>query len=142
MSLQVLTTAADIDAIVGYLRNKPTGATIAEAKAVVKEAADTRKIGAFVFWGLVSKEDGRLKLASRGWELARKTKTREQVLREILDSIVPYRSALEWMHHQKMDSATNADVAAHWHEHHTEALGSENETTMKDQAVCFFRIAE
>ncbi len=142
MSLPVLKTAADIDAIVAYLRNKPTGATIAEAKAVIKEAADTRKIGAFVFWGLVSKEDRRLKLASRGWELARKTKSREQVLREILDSIVPYRSALEWIHHQKIDSATNADVAAHWHEHHTEALGSENETTMKDQAVCFFRIAE
>lgn len=142
MSLPILTTATDIDGIVGYLRTKPTGATIAEAKAVVKEAADTRKIAAYVLWRLVSKEDGKLKLASRGWELARKSKTREQVLREILDSVVPYRSALEWIHHQKIDSVTNADVAAHWHEHHTEALGSDNDNTIKDQAVCFFRIAE
>ena len=142
MSLPILTTATDIDSIVAYLRTKPTGATIAEAKAIIKEVSDARKIAAFVFWGVITKEDGKLKLATRGWELARKTKTRQQVLREILDSVVPYRSALEWIHHQKMDSATNADVAAHWHEHHTAASGSDNETTIKDQAVCFFRIAE
>src|SRR5262245_49606003 len=142
MSLPILTTAADIDTIVGYLRNKPTGATLAETKAVVKETADSRKIAAFAFWGVISKEEGRIRLANRGWELARKTKTREQVLREILDSVVPYRSALEWMHHQSIQSATNSDIAAHWHEHHTESLGSGKDSTIKDQAVCFFRIAE
>ena len=41
-----------------------------------------------------------------------------------------------------MDSATNVDVAAHWHEHHSEAVGTENENTIKDQAVCFFRLSE
>jgi hypothetical protein len=57
MSLPILTTAEDIDSIVGYLRNKPTGATVAEAKAVIKETMDNRKLAAFVFWGVVSKEE-------------------------------------------------------------------------------------
>lgn len=115
---------------------------VSGSKAVIKGSVDSRKIAAFVFWGLITKDGEKLKLTTRGWELARKTKTREQVLREILDSVVPYRSALEWVHHQKLDTVTNADVASHWHEHHSDSLGSENENTIKDQAVCFFRIAE
>jgi hypothetical protein len=142
MSLPILTTAEDIDTIISYLRTKPTGATLAEARAVVKEAMDPRKVAAFVFWGLITKDEGRLKLAPLGWAYARKTKSAQQVLREILDSVVPYRSALEWAYHQKLSSVTNSDVAAHWHEHHSASLGSENENTIKDQAVCFFRIAE
>ncbi len=84
MSLPIKTVAEDIDNIVSYLRTKPTGATINDAKAVVKEVVDSRKVAAYVFWGLVLKDNEKLKLAPRGWELARKTKTREQVLREII----------------------------------------------------------
>ena len=142
MSLPIKTTAEDIDSIVDYLRKKPTGATVSEAKAVVKETVDHRKIAAYVFWEIVARDGEKLKLAPRGWELARKIKTREQALREILDSVVPYRSALEWIHHQKLEAVLNTDVAAHWHEHHSESLGSDKEETIKDQAVCFFRIAE
>jgi hypothetical protein len=142
MSLPTLVTAEDIDIVVGYLRNKPTGATTKETKAVIPEAMDHRKISALIFWSIISKDGDRIKLANRGWELARKTKERDQVLKEILDSVVPYRSALEWLHHQKLESVTNSDIAAHWHEHHSDSLGSDNENTIKDQAICFFRIAE
>lgn len=41
-----------------------------------------------------------------------------------------------------MDSITNVDVAAHWHEHHKEALGTDNEDTIKNNAVCFFHLAQ
>ncbi len=142
MSLPIITTAEDIDAVVGYLRNKPTGATPKEARAVIQDAMDSRKIAAFIFWGIIVRDGEKIKLASRGWDLARKTKTKAQVLREILDSVVPYRSALEWIHHQKLESVTNSDVAAHWHEHNSDSLGSDKENTIKDQAVCFFHIAE
>jgi hypothetical protein len=40
-----------------------------------------------------------------------------------------------------MDTITNVDVAAHWHEHHKDALGTDNEDTIKNTAVCFFHIA-
>lgn len=142
MSLPILTTAEDIDSLVGYLKTKPTGATVTEAKAIIKETLDYRKVAAFKFWGIISKDGDRLKLLNRGWDLARRTKSREAILREILDSVVPYRSALEWIYHQEFTSVTNADVASHWHEHHSESLGSENENTIKDQAVCFFRISD
>jgi hypothetical protein len=41
-----------------------------------------------------------------------------------------------------MDTVTNIDVAAHWHEHHGDTVGTTNETTIKDNAVCFFHLAE
>lgn len=143
MGLPILTTVDDVTGIVDYLRTKATGATLAEARAVVRaQILDPRKVTAFQAWGLITKEGERIKLAPLGWELARKTKTSQDVFREILDSIVPYRSVLEWAYHQRLDTITNIDVAAHWHEHHSEATGTTNENTIKDQAVCFFRLCE
>jgi hypothetical protein len=143
MPLPVLTTADDIREIVRYLKNKPTGATLAEAKAAVKkQVLDARKLTAYQQWGFVSKEGDRFKLSPRGWELARKPETEPQIFRGVLDSIPPYRSVLEWVHQQNMDAVSNIDVAAHWHEHHAEALGTDNENTIKDNAVCFFHLCQ
>ena len=143
MTLPILTTDDDVNEIVEYLKTKPTGATLTEAKAVVKkQTLDSRKISAYITWGIISKDGERFKLTPRGWELARKSKSAVQLFREILDSISPYRSALEWIYHQKLEIVTNIDVAAHWHEHHSESLGTDKENTIKDQAVCFFHICE
>ena len=143
MPLPIQTTAEDVREIVRYLKNKPTGALIAEAKAAVKrQVLDPRKLAAYQFWGLVFKEGDRLKLAPNGWELARKPESEALVFRAVLDSIPPYRSVLEWIYHQNFDRVSNIDVAAHWHEHHKEALGTDNETTIKDNAVCFFHLAQ
>lgn len=54
----------------------------------------------------------------------------------------PYRSAIEWAHHQDMDAIDANDVASHWHEHHLDAVGDANENTLRSGAVCFFNIAE
>jgi Predicted nucleotide-binding protein containing TIR-like domain len=143
MSLPILTTAEDVTAVIGYLKTKPTGATPSEAKAVIdKTLLDPRKIGAYIIWGIIQKDGERLKLAPRGWDIARKTKPLANTFREVLDSIAPYRSALEWAHHQGFDQISNVDVAAQWHEHHSDHLGTDNENSIKDQAVCFLRIAE
>lgn len=143
MSLPILTTTDDVQTIVSFLRNKPTGATLAETRAALGGAAvDGRKLSGYQFWQIVTKENDRLKLTSRGWELGRKTKPDQTVFREVLDGISAYRSALEWAFHQNLDSVTNVDVAAHWHEHHPDATGTDNENTIKDQAVCFFRLCE
>jgi hypothetical protein len=143
MALPVLTTAEDVRDIIRYLKNKPTGATLAEAKsAVKKQVLDPRKLTAYQQWGFVSKEGDRFKLAARGWELARKPETEPQIFRGVLDSVQAYRSVLEWVHHQNMDTVSNVDVAAHWHEHHGEALGTDNENTIKDNAVCFFHLCQ
>ena len=141
MSLPIQTTVEDLKGLVEYLKNKPTGATISEARAAVrKEILDPRKITAYVLWQVVTKDGERLKLSPRGWELVRKTKPEPQVFKEILDGCTPYRSVLEWAYHQNLEAVTTNDVAAHWHEHHSEQVGTDNENTIKDQAVCFFRL--
>jgi len=133
----------DVRAIVSYLRTRPVGATSAEARAVVRpQVLDGRKVAAYIAWGIVERDGERLKLAPRGWDLARKPQEEALVLRSVLDGIPPYRSVLEWAHHQKMASFTNVDVAAHWAEHHSAAVGTENENTIKDAAVCFFHLAQ
>lgn len=143
MSLPIKTTSEDVSKIIGYLKNKPTGATISEAKGIVgSQPIDTRKLTAYVFWELIERDGERLKLVKRGWDLARKSKPETIIYKEIIDGIVPYRAALEWAYHQAYTSLTNVDVAAFWHEHHKESIGSSNENTIKDQAVCFFRVAD
>ncbi|GAB3684557.1 TIR domain-containing protein [Salinisphaera aquimarina] len=143
MSLPIKTSSEDVAKVIGYLKTKPTGASISEAKGIVgSQPIDSRKVSAYVFWELVEREGERLKLASRGWDIARNKRSESDVYREIIDGIVPYRAALEWAYHQSFDSLTNVDVAAFWHEHHGESTGSSNENTIKEQAVCFFRVAE
>jgi hypothetical protein len=143
MALPIKTTMDDVREIVPYLRNKPTGATVAEAKAALRpQVLDHRKIGAYVAWGLVTKDDDRLKLTPRGWELARKPELERQVTREVIDSIVPYRSAVEWMHYQGFDTVTIVDVAAQWHEHHSSVLATDNENTIRENVAAFFNLAE
>jgi hypothetical protein len=143
VALPVLTTAEDVRELVRYLKNKPTGATIAEAKAAVKkQVLDPRKMTAYTLWGFVTKEGERLKLTSRGWDYARKPDSEADVFRRAIDSVAPYKSVLEWAYHQKLDSITNVDVAAHWHEHHGELLGTDNDDTIKNNAVCFFHLCE
>lgn len=143
MPLPVKTTVDDVREIVKYLKNKPTGATIAEAKAAVKkQILDPRKFTAYQLWDFVSKEGDRMKLSTYGWELARKPESEIQVFRAVLDSIAPYRSVLEWAYHQNLDTVSNVDVATHWYEHHKEALGTDNENTIKENAVCFFHLCQ
>jgi predicted nucleotide-binding protein with TIR-like domain len=142
VALPIFTTGDDVREIVGYLKNKPTGATPAEGRAVVQRQLDGRKIAAYTFWGIVVRDGERLKLTDRGWELARSKDGGAAVFRAVLDAVPPYRSALEWVHHQSFDTVTNVDVGAQWHEHHAEALGTENENTIKDSAVCFFHICQ
>ena len=77
MALPVFTTIEDVRAIIAYLKNKPTGATIAEAKAAVKkQLLDGRKVSAYKFWDITAKDNDRLKLSKRGWEIARQTNPR------------------------------------------------------------------
>jgi predicted nucleotide-binding protein len=143
MALPVLTTIDDVRQLVGYLKNKPTGATVAEIKAALgKVVVDGRKLSAYQTWGVAAKDGDRFKLSPRGWELARKPAEEQQTFKQMLDSIVPYRSVAEWIFHQNMDAVSNVDVAAHWHENHAETVGTDNENTLKDGAVGFFHVAQ
>jgi hypothetical protein len=141
LTLPVLTLPDDVQEVVSYLKNKPTGATIAEAKATLNpKRLDGRKLSGYQAWGFVEKDANRLRLTPRGWAMARSNNGATEQFREAVDSIGAYRAALEWAFFQNFESLTNVDVAAYWHEHHTAALGTANENTIKDNAVCFFHL--
>jgi len=143
MALPILTTIEDVRAVVSYLKSRPTGATLQEARAALKEQVlDPRKVRAYEVWGVISKEGDRMKLSPRGWDLARKPEAETHVYRMILNSTAPYKSAIEWAHYQSFETLTSVDVGAHWHEHHADEIGTRNETTIGYMAVCFFHLCQ
>ena len=142
MSLPVKTTADDVRAISKYLKAKPTGATVGEAKAVNKSMVDGRKVAAYIAWGVVDRKDGRLKLTARGLALARDPEAESSIFREIVSGKAPYRLVIEWAYHQEMAEIDTNDVATSWHEHHLQTVGEDaNDATLRDNAVCFFNVA-
>ncbi len=142
MTLPIKTTVEDIRAVVGYFKTKPAGATLADARAVMNSVhLDGRKVSAYTTWDLVAVDGERYKLSDRGRRFARSADDEVQVLREVVNSIPAYRSAVEWAFHQGMTDVTVDDLAANWHEHHRDALGTDNESTIKAAVTCFFNIA-
>ena len=141
MSLPIRTTMEDVQAVCGYLAKKPTGATLKEAKAVLDpKRLDGRKLMAMKFWGLIEDQD-RLKLTLRGREAVRDEGVKQAtVLAQVIKGVAPYNSIIERAAHAKLASITALDVAAQWHEHFSEEV-SPNETTLNNQAVCFFQLA-
>lgn len=144
MALPVKTTAQDVRDIVRYLKTKPTGATLTQARAAVdKRVLDARKLSAYGTWGFVHREDDRLTLADRGWSLARTPEQERGLFRAVVDGTRPYRSILEWLNHQEMATVTAIDVAAHLHQHHVDAVGDgAKDQTLRENAISFFNVAE
>ncbi|EHN11953.1 hypothetical protein PAI11_11700 [Patulibacter medicamentivorans] len=135
------TTADDVVAIVKYLKTKPAGASVADGKAVSAKMVDSRKLAAYGTWGVIEREDGRLKLTERGRRLARKPDESAPVFAEIIGSVKPYRSAVEWAYHGSHTSMDTNDVAGHWYEHHVDSVGADaSEHTLRDNAVAFFHV--
>lgn len=143
MTLPIRTTLNDVDAVCSYLATKPTGATTAEAKAVVdKKRLDGRKITALKFWELIEENSGRMKLTEQGRQAVRDDGAyRNEVLRNILRKIRPYAAIVERAAHRGNLTMTATEVAAHWHEHFEDEV-SGSDRILNDQAVCFFQLAE
>lgn len=143
MPLPIRTTLHDIDVICGYLATKPTGATFAEAKAVVeKRYLDARKMSALKYWGLIEDVDNKIRITDRGRETVRKSGAdRSQVLQDVVRSVAPYLAEVERVVHGHETTMAAPDVAAHWYEHFNDE-SSDSDKTLKDQAVCFFQIAQ
>lgn len=144
MTLPMMTTAEDVDTIVGYLKTKATGAVLADAKAALPaKVLDGRKLNAFVTWGLVAHDGGRLRLTELGRELSRASEQKKRDLYgRVLRSVEPYNAVIDWMFYQHLDQVTNVDVAAHWHEHHAAHLGTGKEKSVRWMASCFFRLCQ
>ena len=143
MSLPIRTTLDDLEAICSYLSTKPTGATLAEAKAVVdKKRLDGRKLSALRCWGLIEDEGDRMKVSDRGRRAVKDAgAARSGVLRDVIRGIEPYRAVVERAMLRRDAMISAIEVAAHWHEHFKSEV-STSDKTLNDQAVCFFQIAQ
>ncbi len=144
MSLPIRTTLADIDAVCGYLMTKPTGATLAEMKAVVdKRRLDGRKLTALKFWGLIEDHtNGKTRITDRGRLTVRDSgSSRSQALGEVIRQVKPYSALVERVVHNRQETIAATDVASHWYEHFSDDVAG-TDKTLNDQAVCFFQVAE
>lgn len=143
MALPIRTTLTDIDALCGYLVTKPTGASMAEAKAVLdSKILDGRKINALKVWGLIEDASGKMLVTERGRLIGKDKGARKaDGYRAIVSEVPPYRAIVERAVHRGEMSFSALEVAAHWHQHF-KAEASANDKILNDQAVCFFQIAE
>ena len=104
MALPVFVTIEDINDLVGYLKTKPAGASVGDAKKVLrKQIFDHRKMPAYDQWKIIKREGDVLKLDERGWHLARNTRPRHVVFQEIIKSNSAYVSVLEWAFHSGLE---------------------------------------
>lgn len=143
MTLPIKTTAEDVRKIVSYLKTKPTGATLAEARAVDGPLVDGRKLAAYRAWGVIERNNEKLKLTSRGWNLARNPSQEQAIFGEMIDSVGAYRSVLEWAAHQGFDSISAIDVSAHWHDHHRDVVGAEtSDSTIQASGLSFLHLVQ
>jgi hypothetical protein len=142
MALPIKTTIEDAQKVVAYLKTKPTGATVTDAKAAIDSRhLDPRKVRALETWGLIKAEGDRLTLTEDGRVLAREPERANEIYRRSIDRTRTYRAAVEWAFHQGFDVLDLNDTAAHWHAHHGDELGTTNETSIKDAVTCFFNLA-
>ena len=143
MLLPFRTTLDDVDAVCGYLVTKPTGATRAEAKAVIdSRCLDRRKLTALKFWGLIEDDGNKMKVTDRGRRAVRDSGSgRSKVLLEVVRQVPPYVAVIERVAHRREETITATEVAAHWYEHFKNDV-STSDRVLNDQAVCFFHVAQ
>lgn len=134
-----MTSDEDVQKTVDYFKTKATGATIEEAKPILKKYVDPRKITAYLRWKILKKEGDRFKLDELGKQLSRTSEEgKKEIYAQVIKNVKPYHACVEWSFHQKYETITNVEVAAFWHENYSTEVGKGNETSIKDAAVSLF----
>ena len=142
-TLPVMATAGDVRELVRLLKKRPNGVTLVAAmNSEQKRIFDPRKIAAYEFWGIASRDGERLRLTPLGMEVARQLEPEARIYRRVLDHIVSYRAVLEWVARQGLDLVTHLDVAAYWQEHYPDSLDDHDEKTIEGSVVCFFHLCQ
>ena len=142
MALPIRTTVEDIGAMCAYLANKPTGATLAEAKAVLdKKYLDGRKLAALRFWGLMEDSNNKMKVTELGRLTVKDSgSSRSDALKKVIRQVEPYLRLVE-LCPQAWTKPLSNEVASHWYEHFRDDV-ADSDKILNDQAICFFHIAQ
>ncbi|HEX8137266.1 MAG TPA: hypothetical protein VF544_06720 [Pyrinomonadaceae bacterium] len=142
-TLPVMATAGDVRELVRLLKKRAAGLTlIAAMNSEQRRIFDPRKIAAYEFWGVISRDGERIRLTTLGAEMARQLEPEARIYRMLLDTIIFYRSVLEWVARAGLELVTHLDVAAYWQEHYPQAVAEHDEKTMEASVVCFFHLCQ
>lgn len=143
MALPINTSTDDIRKVVHYLSRKSAGATIKDATAVLStKLVDARKLTALQVLGILSREDGKLRLTPTvGRAMARDSSDFEALLRQQIAKIDAYRKCLEFAYHHEHDSLKSEDVGAFWFDNCRGELGTDNDREIQQRASCFLQLA-
>lgn len=142
-TLPMMATAGDVRELVRLLKKRASGMTLVAAmNSEQKRIFDPRKIAAYEFWGVISRDGERLRLTKLGAEIARQLEPEAHVYRTLLDTINCYRSVLEWVFRQGLELVTHTDVAAYWQEHYPQAVAEHDEKMTEASVVCFFHLCQ
>ena len=146
MQLPIIASPEDVMQFAKYLSTKVSGSTLEDAKAAIdKKLVDPRKINAYIAWGMVVRDSEKLKLSDKGKRLVKAQNDEEikAIYQEVIQEIEAYNGVLEWLSYKdKKLTVTNVEVAAYWHETSKYNMANENDNTLKDRAVCFFKVCE
>ena len=142
-TLPSLATPGDLREAVLYLQRRPTGVSVVEALADAKRRVfEPRKVTAYEAWGVVERRGERLLLTRRGREFARTLGPQTRAYRVLLERNPLYSAALVWMHRQRLDLFTYADVTAYLKEEFGPLLASAGTKGAEEGVVCFFHLCQ
>lgn len=145
MQLPIMASPEDVLQVVKFLSTKVSGSTIDDAKAAIdRKLLDARKVNAYITWGFIQRDGDKLKQTELGKKLSKTDSLEEieQLYRNVINSIEPYAGAIEWFFYKKQVSITNVEIAEYWHDTKKYEMENENDNTLKDRAVCFFKVCE
>ena len=137
-SLPYLATSGDVREVVQFLKRKPEGASLAEAMdALRKRLFDPRKVFAYEFWGIVTREDDRLHLSSLGWEFAEQLVPEAEAFRSVIARTPLYHGSLVWIHNQAYQVVTHLDMGTLWRQNEHKI---DDEGKLESHASSFFHL--
>lgn len=146
MQLPIMGSPEETLELVKFLSTKVNGCSVEDARLVVdKKLLDPRKISAYIAWGFIIKEADKIKLTERGRLLVKNEGKEElsEVFCEVINDIEAYRSMVERLYYNKTQMViTNVEVATFWFESKKFDMTNDNENTLKDRAVCFFKVCD
>lgn len=142
MALPIKTTEEDILVLADYLDHRVGFTPLAQIRSTVEARhADSRKIEAMRFIGLLERDDENVKLTDEGHAFARATgEKREQIIAAQLKAIPLYQRTLEWMHFQHELEADKTQVAQFWHDKQGSLLDGSEGAALTDAVVLFMRL--
>ncbi len=142
VSLPILATANDLREVVKFFKHKPNGvSTIEITNAEPRRVFDARKIAAYEFWGIISRDNERFQLTALGEELAKNTEAECEIHRRILRVVAAYRRAVEWIYGKNLKIATYLDVANFWQLSGGDLdLSPRNDENIESVIVSFFSL--